>query len=108
MAPSPTNPTLFALGIRGFRKPSKTFFGSAFRPIFASDPSVVMKRVDEMEQIREIHFAGVRLGSIWNSRQLKVPDFGKEFLRAPRQVAAHDLGVIPVKLNFQFGMRKLL
>ena len=53
-----------------------------------------------MEQVRKIHFARVRFGSIRNSGQLEVPDFRKKFFRSAGQIAAHDLSVIPVELNF--------
>ena len=61
-----------------------------------------------MEQVRKIHFAQVRFGSIWNSGQLEVPDLRKIFFRSARQIAAHDLSMIPIELNFKFGMGKLL
>src|ERR1700736_1096410 len=108
MAPRPTNPTLFGLGIRCFRKPFQTGVGSAFQAILAPDPSVVLKYSNKTEEVLIIYFAQVRLGSIWNSGHLGVPDFRKVFLRSTREIAAHDLRMIPIELNFQSWIGKLL
>src|SRR5437867_174010 len=101
MAPSPTKPTLSALGIIRFWKPFQAFCCGTFWPILATDPSAIMKRVDQMEQVGKVYFTDVRLGSIRNTGQLEVTYPGKVFLSSAREVTTHDLCVIPIELNFK-------
>src|ERR1700751_5393635 len=105
MAPSPTNPTLFGLGISGFCKPAQTLFSSAFGAIFASEPSVVMKGVDQLKEVSVINLPDVRFAPIRDTCDLEVPDFREIFFCSAREIAAHDLGVIPIELDLQRRMR---
>src|SRR6516165_2515854 len=98
MAPSPTNPILLSSGIKRLWQPAETFFGSICRAIFATDPTLILQRIDGAEQMGKIDFAHVRLPAIGDSRKLEMPDFWEKFLSATRQIATHNLCVIPIKL----------
>ncbi|ABA53116.1 hypothetical protein BURPS1710b_A0443 [Burkholderia pseudomallei 1710b] len=82
-------------------EPAEALGGAGLRPILAADPAVVAEHVDQLEQVRIVDFADVRLVTLRHARDLDVADARDVALQFHRQIAFDDLAVIAVELHQQ-------
>src|SRR5258708_20686242 len=87
------------------REPSQAVGGARARPVFAADPAAITQGIDEIEQVRIVHFARIRLVPVRHARNLDMADtrvapfhVAAEF---DGEIAFHDLAVVTIELDLQ-------
>src|SRR5476649_2350788 len=95
--------------IRG--EPAQAVGGTSARPIFTADPSAIAERIDEIEKVRIVDFARIRLVAVGNACNLNMADARVApfhvTAKLDGQVAFDDLAVVTVELDLQVRQANL-
>src|SRR5437763_14142253 len=86
-----------------FPGPAEAGGGIALRPVFAADPALVADLVEQVEQIRVMDLADIRLVAAGVAGDLHMRVMAGQRADLAAEIALHDLHVIEVELQFQIG-----